>query len=79
MDEIEVLQQGTRTMEMLKKKRGVLCRLESDGEGDWERKLELANELEKEERERLEKRNWVLPEAPRMVKSGAWNVKEDME
>lgn len=51
----------------------VLFRLEEDGEGDWERKLELANDLIGKERERVERENWVLPEAPkRFVEFGFW-------
>jgi len=46
----------------------VLFRLESDGDGDWERKVELAGELMGEKREMLERKNWILPEAPRKVK-----------
>jgi len=76
VDEIEMLPQGlkgTKTKETII----VLFRLESNGDGDWERKLELADELVKGERERLERRNWILPEAPQMVKSGAWDVSDD--
>jgi len=76
VDEIKVLQQGLNSSRT-KETTSVLCRLESDGDGDWERKLELANELGKEERERLERHNWILPEAAREVKSGAWNASED--
>lgn len=50
----------------------VLFRLESDGDGDWERKLELADELLVIESQRMERSNWVLPEAPGSVRGFRW-------
>lgn len=45
----------------------LLCRLEDDGDGTWERKLELASELLEEVRKKRERANWALPMATGVV------------